>query len=123
MSFFRETKVKAAKGHKCIECHGGIAPGEHYYQLAGHWDGEFWSGRLCLDCKELRKEVEQYYPQPHDEPICFGELHEFIREVRNDDTLGKRSQEIIARRREIWRPILVARKVARFAFVPSLPLL
>jgi hypothetical protein len=109
--FFSQRGVKAAKPHKCIECNGGIYKGEHYYRLAGVWEGDFWSGCQCVECKVLRDDCEKRegFEIYGDEAVCFGELYEYISDINDDDALKERAIEIKQRRRHWWQLIKEAR--------------
>ena len=67
---------KARKRHKCGECRGFIEPGEKYQLLKGLWDGSWGDYKTCLDCVELRSEVDN--DQRSDERPAFGEMFDYI---------------------------------------------
>ena len=39
--FYTEERVKARRPHKCCETDRMIQPGEHYWRIAGKWEGDF----------------------------------------------------------------------------------
>lgn len=45
---------KAAKDHRCCECHVVIPKGDQYEETTGVWDGRPDRFRTCLSCKYLR---------------------------------------------------------------------
>jgi hypothetical protein len=48
---------KAAKDHRCDECHGTICKGESYEYATGLWEGQWSSFRTCPDCIPIRCEI------------------------------------------------------------------
>jgi len=52
--FYQANVVKARTGHRCGECGTAIVPGDHYESIRGKYDGDFWTGEVCLICRELR---------------------------------------------------------------------
>lgn len=71
--FYAEQERRAAKPHRCCECHGEIAKGERHHYAAGKTDGCFFDERTCLPCHEIRKTFAC-------EGWIFGELWESIRD-------------------------------------------
>jgi hypothetical protein len=67
--------VRAAKPHKCCECHGAIRVGEPHELAKGLWSGDWSSFRTCPDCVHLRCQLTQTFG----EGDC-GWLHEGMRE-------------------------------------------
>jgi len=45
----------ARKQHACEECNGAIKPKERYKYVAGKYDGEMYSYKLCSTCDEWGK--------------------------------------------------------------------
>jgi hypothetical protein len=80
-TFCEITRPKARKVHRCDECFGPIAAGEHYENVAGLWDGELQTFKTCPLCLELRDWAKISMP-------CFctayTELHETVREMVGD---------------------------------------
>lgn len=52
MEFFRETAPRAGKDHKCFACSQPISKGDKHTYMAMKSDGEFWSIRQHLECRE-----------------------------------------------------------------------
>lgn len=48
------TMRRAAKVHKCCECHKAIAVGDEYEEVTGVWDGRPDRFRTCLSCRYIR---------------------------------------------------------------------
>lgn len=46
-----ERQPRAAKAHRCCECHGLIAKGERHGLATGKYDGQWFSNRRCADCQ------------------------------------------------------------------------
>ena len=46
--------AKARKPHRCSECNGVIEVGKSYHVASGKGDGEFWSFKTCMICREIR---------------------------------------------------------------------
>lgn len=52
MTFYRETTIKAVrKPRQCLGCLRMIAVGETALNVAGHFDGDFWSGSFHHECR------------------------------------------------------------------------
>ena len=55
MPCFHRTKIiRARKGHECIECGESIRSGDQYENYVGCFDGEFFNGKTCMTCVEVR---------------------------------------------------------------------
>jgi len=52
--FFREEILTARKEHRCIECRGGIYPGQQYERVVGKWEGYFSTVKTCMICAKIR---------------------------------------------------------------------
>jgi len=80
--------VKARKEHKCCECNGIINMGESYNVHSGLWDGKWDKYKVCLDCDEIRKEIDKdcYYG----EGTPFEELLEYVAECENGSEIIKK---------------------------------
>lgn len=78
---FQSVLRKAKKTHKCYECHGIIDIGEKYHYQSGIWAGEPASYKICVDCEELKKEIEKTIKSQYDK-IAFGELYEYVFESK-----------------------------------------
>ena len=61
-SCYSETMRKARKKHRCCECRGSILPGESYRYKSGIWEGRPDSFKTCVDCEQLRKEIDSSGP-------------------------------------------------------------
>ena len=92
-------KRKARKAHRCEECHGTIPAGEVYCFHHGVFDGAGFSNKVCVDCEELRTELNKkldLYDQ-----ICIGELCDVVME--DDDAIIDRFIQIkVKRGGKIW---------------------
>lgn len=51
--FINITYPKAAKAHRCVECHTAIQIGEKHSYTSGKVEGDFLSYRLCMYCHRL----------------------------------------------------------------------
>lgn len=47
---FVEVTRRARKRHRCGECKGFIAPGCHYHETRGLWDGQWSTHKTCGSC-------------------------------------------------------------------------
>lgn len=52
--FYTQTKKKARKEHRCVECRETIEKGTKYEHVSGKWDGRTDTFRTCLSCVEIR---------------------------------------------------------------------
>lgn len=66
--------VKARIQHKCCECLGAILPAETYIKHSGVWDGRGMSYKNCVDCEQLRIDIEK----SEQEGFVFEGLREWI---------------------------------------------
>lgn len=66
MSFYRETSVKAVrKARPCLGCGCMIAVGEAALDVAGHYEGDFWSGSFHHECRAAEvalNDLHEVYP-------------------------------------------------------------
>ena len=67
---FHEITRRARKRHRCGECRGLIAPGCHYYESRGLWDGEWGTHKTCGSCYVIAHTLLDRY--------CFGDMIEAI---------------------------------------------
>lgn len=77
---------KARKDHNCVECRGTIKTGEIYRFHHGVFDGSGFSAKVCLECDELRDEVNKTADR-YDQ-CCVGEVCEWASEG-GDELLRK----------------------------------
>lgn len=102
--FFSLEKRKAKKEHTCCECLGTIYVGEKYIKIWGVWDDPL-SFKICLDCDELRSEVDKEETDP-EFMTPFEGLWESVFESR-DKGLIKRFFDIMIKRKAVipknWR--------------------
>ncbi len=49
--FYRETRPKARKTHRCSSCRRDILPGETYRLQVGKWDGSMDACKECAHCE------------------------------------------------------------------------
>lgn len=90
---------KARRRHRCCECEGWIEPGETYHYHHGVWDGEGSDYKVCVECENLRGEVNASI-QSFEDMCPFTCLEEFVREIARDDpTLLARFNEIQKKRK------------------------
>lgn len=80
-NFWHETEPRAAKEHKCEECHGRIPKGEKHHRITGSWEGDMFSVRQCGVCYELFGEVQEIHGSG-DDGVAFGSLYEYVFESR-----------------------------------------
>lgn len=52
MEFWDETKPTAKIAHKCDACLHAIKPGSQYSRMAGKGDGEFFTAKQHIECRE-----------------------------------------------------------------------
>lgn len=50
---------KSRKEHQCFECGRVIIKGEKYKYVSGVWNREAQSFKTCLDCLDLKSEIER----------------------------------------------------------------
>jgi hypothetical protein len=50
--FAAQTRPRARKAHRCVECRRTIAVGEVYVREASKWEGEVSASVFCIDCHE-----------------------------------------------------------------------
>ena len=81
--FFSERIVTAAKTHVCGECREDIPRGVKYERASGKCDGDFWTVKTCLACKNVRDSLFTCGFQ-------YGSLWEVIHE-----SICKSRQEVI----------------------------
>lgn len=76
MSFYRESTVKAVrKARRCLGCGRMIAVGETALDVAGHWDGDFWSGSFHHECRAAEIALNNLHgPLRPDEWINLSEI-------------------------------------------------
>lgn len=98
----------ARKPHKCCECGGIILYKERYHYCSGVWDGQGQSYKTCVDCHELRKDINS--TNSYDSGACLGGLVEWILEDKYTpdfkkliDIWDKRGVLVIAEYREMLR--------------------
>lgn len=84
-SCFVQIIRKARKPHKCYECRKEILKGVLYEYSSGIWDGRPDDFKVCMDCVNLRKQIETIelsHGCSHSESSPgFGELIEVAREM------------------------------------------
>ena len=64
----------ARKQHKCCECSREIAPGEPYEYIGGVWSGKGANFATCVECAEIRIEMQHDRFRDDDCLPCFGDL-------------------------------------------------
>lgn len=67
--FYVETRPRARKPHRCVECGRRVPPGEVYVKTAGKWDGGFDVFVQHVACRELLQFVSDEF--------CGGESWSF----------------------------------------------
>jgi hypothetical protein len=89
-SIWVESRPKARKGHKCVECGGTIVAGEVYHKVNFVFDGSAGTYKECDRCESVRNrvaEIEREHGCHGGEEWCpFGNLAEAISEA--DDAYG-----------------------------------
>jgi hypothetical protein len=73
--FFSTERVRARKPHRCEECHQIIPVGSVYERHSGKFDGDFYSGKACLLCAEIRDVFSC------GDSYEYGTLWELMREI------------------------------------------
>jgi len=53
--FWTERVRRASKPYVCEECHDPIAAREQFVYVCGKSEGDFWSVRMCLACREIQR--------------------------------------------------------------------
>ena len=113
MSFYRETTVKAVrKARRCLGCGRMIAVGETALDVAGYWDGDFWSGTFHHECRAAEIALNRLYgPLRPDEWMQLGELEwddwewllaEYPVVAARKGITAERLQEVKDERARIW---------------------
>lgn len=74
--------VRARKAHVCVECRTTIKPGDQYVNISGIWCGTPDRFRLCLRCDRVRLLAISKYDGHGEDGPAFGDLFEWIRDVR-----------------------------------------
>lgn len=84
MTFQSYTTFTAKKRHRCEHCRGDILPGARYIRAVGVHDGQFYAGKLHLDCNAMWNEAYRIYADysegmPWDllEAICGDEGRQY----------------------------------------------
>lgn len=89
-SVYRVETRKAAKEHRCDECHGTIRKGENYEYVAGCWDGHWDVFHTCADCIPIRCAIAKLDSE------CGGWLHGGMQEELENMKWNDAGQQIIA---------------------------
>ena len=76
-------KRKARKDHRCEECRGTIKSGEIYCYHHGVYDGGGFSHKVCVDCEQIRTELNKGLPTY--EQVCVGEVQDSVFEGNEAD--------------------------------------
>jgi hypothetical protein len=71
-SAYVETKRRARKDHRCVECERTIRAGSEYLYISGVWDREGQSFKCCLRCADVRTLVQGL--DDGCECVAFGHL-------------------------------------------------
>ncbi len=81
---FRSMTRKANKNHICCECRKVIIKQSTYIYCSGIWNGSPHSYKTCTRCDRIRTLVIKKYPPVFEEEgPAFGELIDYISEMRN----------------------------------------
>jgi hypothetical protein len=77
--FYSETFPRAAKEHKCCECGKVIPKGSKHLYARGKYEGDFWTERQCMYCRDFCMEIRDKV----NEGVClpFGMLHECLSDL------------------------------------------
>ena len=81
---------KAAKNHRCDECHGTIRKGESHEYAKGLWEGQWSSFRTCPDCIPIRCELARLPGS------CGGWAHGAMLEDMEDMKYQPEGRRIVA---------------------------
>lgn len=68
--FRSETEYASRKPHRCDYCRGTIPAGTRYLKIAGEWQGDFYSARGHIDCRDLWNALYDEYAD-HGEGMAF----------------------------------------------------
>lgn len=80
--FWNERLVKRArKTHTCGECHRQIETGEPYLYIAGVWDGDFGTHKICHDCQSV---IDAFFCNGYVFEQVWEFLDEHVREADGD---------------------------------------
>jgi len=85
--FYKETRPKAKKEHRCCECKRVIHVGDEYVRAYGKWDGVCEAFKTCLHCENLRKLMYKKF----DVVCCFERLYMDMQdgEITEEELLAK----------------------------------
>lgn len=83
---------RAGKGHHCCECHNSILKGQSYKYTSGIWDAPD-SFKQCESCFEVSQAAMTLATREGFDPVCFGDLGEFLVGVMDYDA---RKQALIS---------------------------
>jgi|WetSurMetagenome_2_1015567.scaffolds.fasta_scaffold748994_2 hypothetical protein len=90
MEVFCEDTPVARKVHRCFECRGQIEIGEKYFCFHGVCGDGPWRYRICRDCEELRREIQESIPREYKEAYVFiGEVCEYVCEDDSIEFIGR----------------------------------
>lgn len=77
LDFYKQTYPKARKEHKCEYCANVIRRGEKYSCESGKYDGDIFTRKLCLTCKNI---LEEYCSEKGYEEFEWWAITEWLRE-------------------------------------------
>lgn len=81
-SVYTETRPRARKEHRCVECRLPIPVGVRYVRTWGIWDGEASSYAQHIECRELLEFISERYCGG--ETWTYGSLREEVSEYTDD---------------------------------------
>ncbi|MFW9099595.1 hypothetical protein ACOI8A_05545 [Pseudomonas sp. P4795] len=100
-SFQSKNIVKARSPHSCECCRRTINPCEHYINIAGKWDGDFYAVKTRMGCDSLMDLIWQFDADHggwlSDDGLPFHEVIEIGEEFGLICRMPDRSAHIAAR--------------------------
>jgi len=79
LEFFSEATVKGRKLHRCDACHTPIVKGEFHVSMSGKFDGDFFTTRNHLDCRQVECELANIHG------LSGGEEWLHLHDLEQDD--------------------------------------
>lgn len=80
----RETERVARKGHACVCCPAPITRGDRYVEHFSVSDGDPYSAKLCLPCRDLIHAIFDHMEDP-DEGLDFADPAYEVRSLEDDE--------------------------------------
>lgn len=108
---------RAAKEHRCDECHGFIAKGETHTVMSGICDGAPYRVRMCPICAKDFERANALAWKENGEGLPFGTLREDVFESFDAERMATYIANMIQRHSEVL-PWMWSRFM-QVAFVPA----